>query len=140
VLGVRPLVDAALPARLVPEVLDEVRDVDLAAVDARLLERAVEEGAGRPDERDALAILAVPGLLADEDRPRTRRALAGNRLDRISPELAGPAILDRRAELGERRALGNGGGRQDFLPAIARCSWSLFIDERPSIPRFLASA
>ena len=29
--------------------------------------------------------------------------------------------------------------RQDFLPAIARCSWSLFIDERPSMPSFFAS-
>ena len=29
---------------------------------------------------------------------------------------------------------------QDFLPSTARCSWRLFIDERPSMPRLFASA
>ena len=51
--GVRLLVDAPLAARLPLEVLDDVGDVDRCAVDAGVLERAVEQLAGRADERMA---------------------------------------------------------------------------------------
>src|SRR6266850_6534614 len=44
-------VDAPLPARLPLEVLHHVGDVDVAAVDAGLGQRAVEQLAGGPDER-----------------------------------------------------------------------------------------
>src|SRR6059058_3746512 len=64
---VRLLVDASLAARLPLEVLDDVGDVDLAPVDASVLERLVEELSGRPDERLALQVLLVARLLADED-------------------------------------------------------------------------
>ena len=58
--------DPLLAARLVVEVLDRVRDVDLRAVDRCPLECAVEDATGRTDEGMAFAILAVPRLLADE--------------------------------------------------------------------------
>src|SRR5438067_1853163 len=60
---VRLLVDAALPQRLPLEVLDDVRDVGLLPVDARVRHGLVEDAPGRPDERTALLVLLVPGLL-----------------------------------------------------------------------------
>src|SRR5437660_5628205 len=48
--GVRLLVDAAFAARLPLEMLDDVRDVDGLAVDARFGEGLVEERAARTDE------------------------------------------------------------------------------------------
>src|ERR1043165_1386121 len=46
----RLLVEAAFPARFPLEVLDDIRDVDRLPIDAGLLERAVEELAGRADK------------------------------------------------------------------------------------------
>src|SRR5690349_24260424 len=57
----RRLVDAPLAALLELEVLDDVGDVDVAAVDPGRLERAVELAARGADERVALAVLTVPG-------------------------------------------------------------------------------
>src|SRR2546423_13356201 len=59
---VRLLVDAAVAPRLPLEVFDDVGDVDLSPVDARVLERLVEELPGRPDKRFALQVLLVPRL------------------------------------------------------------------------------
>ena len=64
--GVRLLVDAPLAARLPLEVLHDVGDVDGGAIDAGLRERAVEQLAGRADERMAGEIFRVARLLADQ--------------------------------------------------------------------------
>src|SRR5207244_8109759 len=48
--GVRFLVNASLAARLPLEVLDDVGDEDRGAIDAGVLERAIEQLAGRSDE------------------------------------------------------------------------------------------
>src|SRR5436305_13928928 len=48
-------VDAALAPRLPLEVLDRVRDVRCPTIDAGKVEGVVEDAAGRPDERRALA-------------------------------------------------------------------------------------
>src|SRR5204862_2073581 len=68
--------DAALASCLPLEVLDDVRDVDLAPVDPCVLERLVEKLPGRPHEGLALQVLLVAGLLADEDDLGLRGALA----------------------------------------------------------------
>ena len=92
--GVRLLVDAPLAARLEFEMLDRVGDVDAGAVDAGLGKRAVEQLAGRADERPAGEILLIAGLLADEHERRVARALAEHGLGRGLPERA---ALARRA-------------------------------------------
>jgi hypothetical protein len=45
--------------------LDDVGDEDPLSIDARRLERLVEDPPGRPDEDVALEILAIAGLLTD---------------------------------------------------------------------------
>src|SRR5438874_4132414 len=102
---VRLLVDASLAARLPLEVLDDIGDVDLAPVDARVLQRLVEELPGRPDERLALQVLLVAGLLADEDDVSLRGALAEDGLRPGLVERAGGAARRSFAELRQARPL-----------------------------------
>src|SRR5690242_11641331 len=104
---VRLLVDAALAAGLPLEVLDDVRDVDLAAVDARVLEGLVEKLPGRADERLALEVLLVARLLADEENLGLRGALAEDRLRPGLVERAGGAAGRGLAELRQARPLRN---------------------------------
>jgi hypothetical protein len=59
-------VDAALAAGFPLEVLHGVRDVGVVAVYAAVAQRAVEDMPGGADERVALLVLLVPGLLADQ--------------------------------------------------------------------------
>ena len=64
--------DPPLALGLPLEVLDDVGDVDLGALDFGLGERIVEQLSGRPDERPPFDIFSVAGLLADEDHLRMR--------------------------------------------------------------------
>ena len=82
---VRLCVQAALAARggLPLEVLDRVGEVDLVAVEAGGGERLVEQAARGADERVALFVLLVAGLLADEHDARVTRALAEDGLRRV---------------------------------------------------------
>jgi hypothetical protein len=57
--AVGPLMDPALPAELVAEVLDDVRDVHVVARDPGLFECLVENPARGNDEGTALDVLAV---------------------------------------------------------------------------------
>ena len=86
------LVDAPLAAGLVLEVLDSVRHVELPAVDARVGQRAVQDSAGRADERPALEVLTVARLLADQHDRRARAAFAEHRLRGVLPQRAGAAV------------------------------------------------
>src|SRR5918999_139957 len=99
---VRLLVNAPLSACRPLEVLDGIRHVDLRAVDASLLERAVKQLPRRADERPALLVLLVAGLLADEHHLGFRGALAEHRLRPGLQERAGLAAGGRLAELGKR--------------------------------------
>src|ERR1700722_6050310 len=65
-VGVRPLVQAALAAHLVLEVLDRIADEGFLARDSRLAQRPVENLPGGADERLAGEIFLVARLLADE--------------------------------------------------------------------------
>src|SRR5262249_46246287 len=85
--SVRLLVDAPLPAGLPAEVLDHVGHVGLRAFDGGLLERPLQELAGRADERSAGEVLLVSGLLADEHHQRVRSSFAEDGLRRPLPEV-----------------------------------------------------
>src|SRR5204862_1577187 len=102
--GVRLLVDAPLSFRggLPLEMLDRIRDVDGGAVDAGVGEAFVEDPSGRPDERMALLVLLIAGLLADEDHLGGPLSLSEHALGRAGPEVTGPAALDGRAQVGYR--------------------------------------
>src|SRR6266550_875751 len=85
--GVRLLVDALFSARLPLEVLHHIRHVNLRAVDARLVERAIEQSAGGTDERLPLQIFRVAGLLADEHHRRRLLSLTEDGLRACLPEI-----------------------------------------------------
>ena len=104
---VRLLMDSPLALRLPLEVLDDVRDVHLGAVDLDFLERPVEQLPSGPDERAPFEVLAVAGLLADEDDVRVRATLAEDCLRAGFPERAGLAPGGRLAQLLQARPLGN---------------------------------
>ena len=88
------LVDAPLAAPLEAEVLHRIRDVDQLARDAGRIDRLGEEAPSGSDERLALEILPIPGLLADEHERRTRRAPSREHdLGGIPPEFAAAALL-----------------------------------------------
>jgi hypothetical protein len=72
-----------------------------------LLQSAVEDLPGRPDERMALAVLAVAWLLANEHHPGPRRTLADDDLGGMLGEVARVASRRRVAEPRQRRPLGN---------------------------------
>jgi hypothetical protein len=105
-------------------VLDGVGEVYLAAVDARLRHRAVEELAGRTDEGLALQVLLVAGLLADEGNGGADRAFA---------EDGAGAALDHRIRCGDElvqfverggSVLGHRGLHVDRRPNARRARWS----------------
>jgi hypothetical protein len=81
----RLAVEPALAPPLEAEMLDHVREVDLRARNACRLEGFVQDAAGRPDERPALDVLAVTGLLADQHQARALAALSKHGLSRILP-------------------------------------------------------
>src|SRR6185369_10029109 len=101
----RRLVDATLAAQLELEVLDRVGDVDLAARDAELLERAGEKLPGRTDEGTALQILLVARLLAHEHQPGAAAAFAADRLRRVLADRALAASLQGGVEGGQAARL-----------------------------------
>jgi len=84
-------VDAPLAALLELEVLDDVGDVDLAAVDPHRGQRLVELAARRSHEGVTLAVLAVAGHLADHGHPRALEPLAEHRLGGGRVEVAAAA-------------------------------------------------
>jgi hypothetical protein len=85
-------VDAALAAAHPLEVLHDVGEVDLVAVQARLRHGPVEEGSGWTDERMAGEVLLVAGLLAGHHDSGPARPLAEHRLGPGLPQRAGPAL------------------------------------------------
>src|SRR5437763_1019375 len=74
---------------------------------AHLAQGAVEQLASRADEGAAELVLAVPGLLSDEDRARRRSPFAENRLRSRLVQGAGRTSCGGGAELFQRRPLGN---------------------------------
>jgi hypothetical protein len=79
-VGVGPLVQAALAAHLVLEVLDGVGHEGVVACDACFRQGPVENLSGGPHEGPSGEILLVAGLLAHQHQPRVSRTLAGHDL------------------------------------------------------------
>jgi hypothetical protein len=100
-------VDPALALWLPLEVLDDIGDVDLRAVDSGLYERLVEELSGRSDERPAFEVLAISGLLADEDDVCVGGSVAEDGLRAGFPKRAGFAAGGRLAQILQARPLRN---------------------------------
>src|SRR5262245_9528845 len=68
-VGIRTLVQAPLAAHLEFEMLDRVGDESIAARNAGLFERLIEDPPGRTHERLAGEVFLVAGLLADQHEP-----------------------------------------------------------------------
>src|SRR5262249_42005953 len=103
VLRPRLLVNPPLPARLPVEVLHDIGHVDVVSIDSRRFERAVENPAGRPDERPSDLILLIAWLFADEHQARTLRTFPKDGLCALLPQLARVAIFSGFADGGQRR-------------------------------------
>src|SRR5690606_37454934 len=99
--GGRPAVDAAPPLGGELEVLDRVGHIDGSAIDARLLERSVQDPPGGADERRAFEVLLVPRLFTDEQEAGVRRALAEHRLRGVAVQAASSATGGGTAQLGQ---------------------------------------
>ena len=81
-------VNAPRAARHPFEVLDDIRDVGLRAVDSRLDKAAVEQFARRPDKRVAGEVFGIARLLADQHDPRLLRALPEHGLCGVLVQIA----------------------------------------------------
>ena len=110
--------NAPLAARLPLEVLDDVGDVDARSVDARVGERAIEEFAGRSDERMTCEIFVVAGLLADEHQLSPRPAFTENGLRPALPEIACVTLARGLANARQRRPIRNQRRRVGFRIAV----------------------
>src|SRR5262249_34277264 len=75
-VGVGTLVQPALAAHLMLEMLHRIGNENLRARNSRLCQRAVEDPPRRTDERLAAEVLLVAGLLADEHDVSGSAALA----------------------------------------------------------------
>jgi hypothetical protein len=63
-------------------VLDDVGEVDAPSIDLQLIERAIEDRAGRANERLTGTILFVPRLFSDQHQSRSRPSCAEHGLCR----------------------------------------------------------
>src|SRR5256886_2783758 len=105
--GIRLLVQATLALGLPFEVLDGVRDIDMRAVDARLLERLVEHASGGTDERFSFPVLAIAGLLAHEHDQGVFGALAEDGLRARLVEVTGATTGSRLAQRRQGQLIGD---------------------------------
>jgi hypothetical protein len=107
--GVRRLVQPSLAACVARplEMLDRVGEVDVFPVDARGLERAIEEFPRRSDERTSGDIFDVAGCFADDHESRAARTLAKHGLGGVLVEVASATPIGRGAKLRERRPRGD---------------------------------
>src|SRR3569833_1798710 len=114
----RCLVDAALSRTVLgeAEVLDGIRDVRVGPLDAGLDQGLVQQLSGRADERRALPILLVAGLLADEHDAGRDRAGAEDRLGGVGVQIAALAVRGGAAQSGE-----SGSWRDVAARSLATC-------------------
>src|SRR5262245_21313145 len=86
----RSAMDATLASGFPLEVLYNVGNVDLASSDAGLCQRAVQHLPRRPDERGALEVLLISGLLSAQHEPGVCRPFSAHDMRRILVTLASP--------------------------------------------------
>src|SRR5258708_2247619 len=97
---IRLLVDAALAPRLPLEMLDDVGNVNVAAVDAGGRQGLVQHRARRADKRAPFQVLFVAWLLANNHHARALAALAKDSLRAKLPEIASFTTCGGLAQLG----------------------------------------
>ena len=110
----RFLMQTPFAAGDVLEVLHRIGDIDGAAIDARVIERAVEKLSRRADERMALNVFAIAGLLADDHDGRMRRTFAENRLGGVFVKRTGGAAGRSRTEFAKTLRVGDDRGLSLF--------------------------
>src|SRR6202042_1513067 len=88
------LMDPPLPPKLVPEMLDGVREVDVLARDAGAFQPTAEHASGGADERVSLEILAVARRLAHEHQLGVPGPFSHHGLRGGLPQIARAAFLD----------------------------------------------
>lgn len=96
-----------------------IRDVGVRPVDARVLERLVEEPARRPDEGPSSPVFLVARLLSDEHQPGGLRSLAEHGLRPKLPQVAPPAAGRCLLQSGQRTLLGEEICRRSGLLGVA---------------------
>ena len=132
--GGRTLVQPALAALDVLEVLDGVGDVSFGAVDADFGQRTVEDLAGGADEGAALQVLLIAGLLADEGDGSADWAFAEDGARAAFDHRIGGG--DKVVELLQRTWLLVGHHRGDGLGRVAVCGHGgLPLDHLPNARR-----
>lgn len=99
--GIWCLVQSTLGARVARplEVLHRIRDIDIVAVDARGIERVIEQTASGADEGSALLVLLVARLFTHDHDARRPRPLAEHRLGPHLPQMAAATSRRRGAKL-----------------------------------------
>ena len=95
------LVKPALALMRVPEVLDRVGAVGLLGVDPSLIECTIEQPSRWADERLALAVFLVSGLLAHEHQRRVRCACPKDGLGGVVVQLTAATFVDRCCKCGQ---------------------------------------
>jgi len=89
------------------EVLHGICDVNVIAVDARRVERAIEQLPGRSDERVPSLVFGVAGLFADHHDSCARRTFAEDGLRPELEQVTSAAAFRSGAQLRQRRARRN---------------------------------
>jgi len=108
----RLLVETPFSTLFELEMFHRVGHIDFCAINAGLLQRAVEELPGGPDKGMAREVLFIPRLLTDHKDARMAAAFAEDCLRGIAIEVAPAAILHFGAKFSER-----GVGRDEFRRA-----------------------
>src|SRR5690242_14837811 len=88
----RLAVDTARSARHPFEVLDDIGDVGLPAIDPGFLQAAVQQPARRADEGATGQVFGIARLLAHQHDPGSLRSFAENGLRCVAVEVAGGAL------------------------------------------------
>ena len=129
----RSLVDAPLAAQLVLEVLDGVRHVQLPTIDPGRPHALPQHSAGGTDERFALEVLTVTGLLADQ-RQACRRGPRPNTVC-VAGSNSGQPVHDRAADSSVSSDREGGTNGSALICALVFATGAGSRWERPGIHR-----
>jgi len=107
-------VNSSLSARFPFEMLDDVRDVGAAAIDAGLLERFRQDAPRGPYKRMACEVFVIAWLLADEHHVGFRPAFSEYGLRSLAPEITRAASLRGALQRFNRTRRWDGRGRHAY--------------------------
>ena len=124
--------DTPFAAPLPFEVLDGVRDVNVVALDPRLLECAIEKFAGRPDKWFSGQVFLISRLFAQEHKPHVFRSFAEDGLGRAFVNMARRATLGRFRHRRQARCFRRRRGPQTVRVIISDFRFALFHWSAPN--------